>query len=470
MLFNSIVFAVFAVVFFSVWWLVKWRPTARYLTIIGFSFFFYAYDTPWWLLLLMGTAILDYFAGLGILSRPHLKRLWVTLSLSGNLGLLLFFKYQFFIGKNLSHVLQLSGLNLDIPVRQLALPIGISFYTFQSMSYTIGAYRGILTPTRNILHFFAYVSLWPQLVAGPIEKAAHLLPQVANPKPLEDSDVWEAMLLIVRGFFKKMVIADNLAPAVNAAFGATSFVSSAPHWWLISIMFALQIYGDFSGYTDIARGFAKLMGLEFALNFNHPYGARSVQDFWRKWHISLSTWFRDYLYIPLGGNRGSTWQGVRNMWITMLVSGIWHGAAWTFLIWGALHATYLTVERFTDWPKKLATKPGGKHLAAVLVFGLVTIAWVFFRSNSTHQAFSIVATMLNPLRMSLAPLKAVDPSTYFFLLLAIAMVLNSYFGWLRNLYANNSTVRNLRPVFVALLIMVCIFWRGPGGAFIYFQF
>lgn len=465
MLFNSFVFILFAALFFAGWWAVKAHANVRYVYVIVFSFAFYAYNTPWWLLLLIGTAVLDFLSGLAIESRPELKKLWLSLSLSGNLGLLLYFKYQFFLGDNLNHL-----LGTHIPVQQLALPIGISFYTFQSMSYTIAIYRGLMKPTHNILHFYAYVSLWPQLVAGPIEKAVDLLPQMVNPKDVSAEDVWEASVLITRGFFKKMVIADNIAPAVAAIYNNATFVSSMPLWWVGTFLFALQIYCDFSGYTDIARGFARLMGFHFSLNFNHPYGARSIQEFWTKWHISLSTWFRDYVYISLGGNRKGKWAGIRNMWITMLVSGIWHGAAWTFLIWGGLHALYLTIERLTDWPKKLGKTKAGEHASAAIVFALVLIAWVFFRANSLGQAFQIVGSMLNPTALSLAPLKSIGAPALFFALMGTGMLLNSYFGWAPKLQSKSTTMLKLRPVVVGALAVACIFWRGPGNAFIYFQF
>jgi D-alanyl-lipoteichoic acid acyltransferase DltB (MBOAT superfamily) len=470
MLFNSFVFVIFALLFFAGWHWVKAKPTLRYIYVIVFSFSFYAYDTPWWLLLLIGTAMLDFIAGMLMEKQPAYKKLWLGCSLAGNLGLLFFFKYQFFVGDNLNRLIQALGGQAPFDVQPMILPIGISFYTFQSMSYSIGIFQDKIKPTYDILHFFAYVSLWPQLVAGPIERAAHLLPQMTNPLPVSKDDVWESMMLITRGFFKKMVIADNLAPAVNTIYGSATVTPSMPLWWVGTLMFALQIYGDFSGYTDIARGFARLMGFELLLNFNHPYGATSIQEFWSKWHISLSTWFREYVYIPLGGNRAGFWVGIRNMWITMLVSGVWHGAAWTFVIWGALHAAYLTIERLTDWPKKLAAVPGGRHWCALITLGLVLIAWVFFRAVSAEQAFAIVGSMLNPTQMDFAPLKTIELSAWFFLGVGILMVLNPHFGWSRTLHEKNKTLVALRPVAFAALAMICVFWKGPGNAFIYFQF
>lgn len=470
MLFNSFIFLIFAAVFFLFWGSVKGKPNLRYLYIIIFSFAFYMYATPWWILLLIGTALLDYLAGLGMLHFPDKKKLFMALSLTANLGLLFYFKYQFFVGTNLNALFHSFGTNWEIPVKQLALPIGISFYTFQSMSYTIAAYRGALTPTKNILHFYAYVSLWPQLVAGPIEKAVELLPQLEHPKDATKEDIWEGLNLIVRGYFKKMVIADNLAPSVNAVYNAPEIAHSMPLWWVASIMFAIQIYCDFSGYTDIARGFAQMMGFKFMLNFDHPYGAVSVTEFWRKWHISLSTWFRDYVYIPLGGNRKGEWQGIRNMWITMLVSGIWHGAAWTFVIWGALHAFYTTVERKTHWPAKLQNIKGGRTLSAAIVFGLVVIAWVFFRANTLPQALSVVGMMLNPTALSIQPVIDLGLPSLFFFGLGMLMILNHFFGWSKNLHEKIPTLMSLRPVSIGIVAMLCIFWRGPGAAFIYFQF
>ncbi len=470
MLFNSFVFIEFLCLFFLGWRFAKKNATVRYIYLICFSFLFYAWATPWWLLLLIGDGFIDYFAGLGMLNYPRYKKLFIGLSLTGNLGLLFFFKYTFFFGTNLNALFHSIGIPFQLHVVQLALPIGISFYTFQSLSYTISAYRGVLTPTRNILHFFAYISLWPQLVAGPIERAAELLPQLTQNNPVTEEQSWTGLNLIVKGYFKKMVLADNLAPIVNTAFGADHITHSMSHWWTISIMFAVQIYCDFSGYTDIARGMAKWLGYDFILNFNHPYGATSVREFWNRWHISLSSWFRDFVYIPLGGNRKGKTAGLRNMWITMLVSGFWHGAAWTFMMWGGLHAFYLTVERLTNWPEKLHKKPGGHLLSAAIVFGLVVIAWVFFRANNVSQALHVIYAMLDIRAIHPKDIITIGVAALFWLALGAGMLLNEFFGWSRHLNERSALARKLQPVGLAIVAVVTIFWRGPGGAFIYFQF
>ncbi len=470
MLFNSFVFVIFAVAFFGVWAFVKPHRVPRFLAVTAFSWLFYAYSTPWWLILLVGTGLIDYFCGLGMERYPGHRRKLLGLSITGNLGLLFYFKYQFFVLNNINRVVDAFGGAAPFDPVQLALPIGISFYTFQSMSYTFGIFKGEMKPTKDILHFLAYLSMWPQLVAGPIERASHLLPQMENPLPVTKDDVWESLNLIVRGFFKKMVIADNLAPAVSAIYDAPSQSQSGALWWVASTMFALQIYGDFSGYTDIARGFARLMGFRLMLNFDHPYGARSVTEFWRKWHISLSSWFRDFVYIPLGGGRRGFWIGIRNMWATMLVSGIWHGAAWTFIIWAALHAFYLTIERLTKWPEKLGARKGGQAASAVIVFGLVVIAWVFFRASGARQGFTIVGAMLNPLQFMPGELASIAPEAYAMLALGLLMVINTAAGWSRRLHERHAWIAGMRPVWIALVAVACLFWRGPGAAFIYFQF
>ena len=469
MLFNSLIFIEFLCLFFVGWPAAKRHETIRYLYLITFSFLFYAWATPWWLLLLIADGLIDYVAALGMVRFPTRKRVFLGLSLAGNLGLLFTFKYAHFLATNVNVALAELGIGFRFDVTPLPLPIGISFYTFQSLSYTIGAYRGQLTPTTNILQFFAYISLWPQLVAGPIERAARLLPQLKTVMPVSADEAWNALALILRGYFKKMVIADNLAPAVNAAFSAPAVAHSLPLWWLVGTMFALQIYCDFSGYTDIARGLAKWLGYDLMLNFDHPYGAIGIREFWRRWHISLSGWFRDYVYIPLGGSQRGELRGHVNMWITMLMSGLWHGANWTFIAWAALHALYLTIERITRWPDRLVGRGGGRSMCATLTFALVTIAWVFFRAASIGQAVSIVGAMLDPRALHLVLPIGFAASALFFLAVGLGMVVNEFYGTSRRV-ASWQMAPWLEPATLAVIATVCVFWRGPSASFIYFQF
>jgi D-alanyl-lipoteichoic acid acyltransferase DltB (MBOAT superfamily) len=470
MLFNSIEFLIFLAVFFAAWPLMRRDNNRRWTYLIACSFFFYG----WWdwrfLFLLAGTGLNDYFAGLAMVRWPRAKKIFLGASIAGNLGSLLIFKYLDFSITNLNWLMGVLHLGTSIPLAHLILPVGISFYTFQSLSYTIDVYKGRLQPTRNLLHFFAFLSLFPQLLAGPIVRATDLLPQLKVWNKPTDAQRWDGLRLIFYGYFKKAVLADNLAPIVSAAFGG-AFIDSGLYWWTVIVCFAFQIYCDFSGYSDIARGLAKWMGYEFVVNFEHPYISASIREFWTRWHISLSTWYRDYVYIGLGGARTSAARAHLNMWITMLSSGIWHGAAWTFIIWSALHALYLSLERITRWPQRLCALPGGRHAATLIVFVLVCIAWVFFRANSFDQAFSILGAMFHPAEWF-------SPEARNLLLKRAPWLLSAIF--LRQLYFHLRLEKKPVPLGVwarwaevATLVAVvwcCIFVRGPGSAFVYFQF
>ena len=321
--------------------------------------------------------------------------------------------------------------------------------------------------------FFAYLSLFPQLVAGPIVRARDLLPQLTSFKPLSEQQRWDGLKLIVFGFFKKVVVADTLAIAVNTAFGASNLTESCSYWWIVMIMFAYQIYCDFSGYSDIARGLGKWMGYEFPVNFRNPYNASSFREFWQRWHISLSTWFRDYVYIPLGGSRKGKVYGYAAMWFTMLISGLWHGAAWHFIVWAALHAFYLSIERMTHWPKKLAELPGGRHLATLTVFMLTVLAWVFFRAETFSQAMSVFRIMLNPSILNYVVADSIiDNNEVNVLLIILGCQLFYYFGWDKSNWATSTSRASavFESVFLAILILTCVFMRAPSNTFIYFQF
>jgi alginate O-acetyltransferase complex protein AlgI len=472
MLFNSLEFFIFLAVFLAAWPLVRRRNNPRWAYLTAASFFFYG----WWdwrfLFLLGGIGLNDFLAALGMVRWPRLRRLFLVQSLSGGLGALMIFKYLDFSINNVNWLMESVGLNAHLPLARLILPVGISFYTFQSLSYTLDVFKGRLQPTRNPLHFFAFLSLFPQLVAGPIVRASDLLPQLCSWKPPTETQRWDGLRLVFYGYLKKAVLADNLAPVVNAAFGASAFVDSGAYWWVIIACFAFQIYCDFSGYSDIARGLAKWMGYEFALNFEHPYIASSIREFWTRWHISLSTWFRDYVYISLGGSRKGALRGHLNMWITMVTSGIWHGAAWTFVIWSALHALYLSAERITSWPERLARLPGGRHVATVIVFFLVCVAWVFFRAQSFAQAIHILGSMLNPWQM--APAEAMDlMNSRVPWLLGVILLRHLYFHFrleTRWLPPGGRAGQVLDTVGLAVIVWCCVFLRGPGSAFVYFQF
>jgi alginate O-acetyltransferase complex protein AlgI len=468
MTFNSLEFILFMLAFMALWPNVRERTQPRLFAITLFSFVFYG----WWdwrfLILLIVSGLIDYLAALGMERWPSRRRWLLALSMAGNLGILAFFKYARWAVTEAA-----VALGFDVPadtwLHAIVLPVGISFYTFQSMSYTIDVYRHELKATRSVVHFFAYLSMFPQLVAGPIVRAADLLPQLEGPGQFNRQNRWTGLERTALGFLKKCVIADNLAPIVNAGFAIDPSASGGLHWWLMAFLFAIQIYCDFSGYSDIAIGTAQWMGYSFRDNFRHPYLATSFREFWTRWHISLSTWFRDYVYIPLGGSRRGPIRGpisgTANLWITMLASGLWHGANCTFLVWGGLHAAYLTIERLLPPMKAPALRP----LAWLVTFAGVLWAWVFFRADSVAQAWAISGRMLTPSGLARTDLPIeLAPSG----MLAVGLFIGLE---LASLLDRGSTARLVpatpwRFGLVVLALVASLFLRGPGGEFIYFQF
>ncbi|MEM9022474.1 MAG: MBOAT family O-acyltransferase, partial [Bacteroidota bacterium] len=395
MIFNSLEFLLFACLFFLLWpWLGK-RNNSRWGFITAASFFFYG----WWdwrfLFLILASGLVDYFAGAYMVRRPERRTLTLVISLIANLGSLAIFKYSAFFATVLEDGFRLLHLEVDlvsrIPEFALILPVGISFYTFQSLSYTIDIYRGRLQPTRNILHFFSYLSMFPQLVAGPIVRATHLMNQLTRYRKPSTAERWGAIKLICYGLFQKTVIADNLAYLIDSAFEGKADYDVTLFWWVVAIAFGFQIYCDFSGYSLIARGLAKYMGYHFRMNFNHPYLSRSLREFWTRWHISLSSWFRDYVYIPLGGSRRGLWRSIVALATTMLLSGLWHGANYTFLAWAGIHIVFLSLERLTKWNKRLRLP---RMAFMLIIFLQVTFAWVYFRATDIEQANGILYKML----------------------------------------------------------------------------
>jgi D-alanyl-lipoteichoic acid acyltransferase DltB (MBOAT superfamily) len=356
--------------------------------------FYGAWDWRFLGLLWLST-IVDYLVGrtLGATEESARRRRLLAISLVVNLGVLASFKYFNFFVDSAAALLEQFGLSANVPTLRIILPVGISFYTFQTLAYTIDVYRRKAEVEHNPLTFALYVAYFPQLVAGPIERAQRLIPQLREPRSrIRRDQVRSGLFLIALGLFKKVVIADALAPYVDQAFGGSSTTS-----WINLVVgvyaFALQIYGDFSGYTDIARGTSRLLGVELMINFQQPYLSRNITNFWRTWHISLSTWLRDYLYIPLGGSRKGKVLTYRNLMITMLLGGLWHGAAWTFVVWGGLHGLYLAVHR--GWRHRSPAGPTDPLtrrdiLPALVTFNLVSLAWVFFRSQTFEQAFEVL--------------------------------------------------------------------------------
>lgn len=468
MQFNSLDFLLFCIIFFALWPHLCQGNNRRWALITTASFVFYG----WWdwrfLLLLIGSGLVDFYAAAAIYRWPTKKRLWLALSLTCNLGTLAVFKYLNFLVLNANQVLTNCGVETQLPVMNLLLPVGISFYTFQSMSYTIDVYRGELKPTESVLHFFAYLSMFPQLVAGPIVRAADLLPQLMEARPVTEAQRWRGTQLIVIGLFKKTVIADTVALAANFAFGAEHRNYGCLFWWIAAAAFAVQIYCDFSGYSDIARGLAGWMGYEFPVNFDHPYAACGLREFWGRWHTSLSTWFRDYVYIPLGGSRRGAARSHFNMWVTMIVSGIWHGANWTFVAWGMLHAMLLSIERVTGWPERLQRLPAGRFAAALVTLVLVLVSWVFFRAENISQALVVIRQMFDLSTFTWKDLGAFNSRAVALTLLFLLAELGRLVKW--PAWSPGTVVTRLQPAWTALILLACVYFRGPGGAFIYFQF
>ena len=406
MLFNSLDFALFLPLVFLAYWFVGGASLKRRnLIILVASYVFYG----WWdwrfLSLLAFSSFVDYFVAIGLdsaRSRGRRKSL-LALSLTVNLGLLGFFKYFNFFAQEFSEAFTLLGMPFAASRLEIVLPVGISFYTFQTLSYSIDVYRGQLKASRDPVAFAAYVSFFPQLVAGPIERAINLLPQFARLQAFDRAKAADGMRQMLWGLFKKMVIADNCAVEVERIFGQHESLGGST-LLLGAVLFAFQIYGDFSGYSDIAIGCARLFGYELMRNFAFPYFSRDMAEFWRRWHISLSTWFRDYLYIPLGGSKGGRWMAVRNTFIIFLVSGFWHGANWTFLAWGALNALYFLPLLLTGSNRRhLDTVAAGRWLPgpadALRVAGtflLTCIAWVFFRAADMQEAWAYLGGMASP--------------------------------------------------------------------------
>ena len=470
MLFNSSIFLVFLVAFFLVWPLVRGGSRSRWIWLTAMSFLFYGWWDPRFLLLILGSGFLDFFCALAMQRRPERKTLYLWISILGNVGSLAIFKYMGFLTQNLQALTDLLGLGLEIPLWKIPLPVGISFYTFQSMSYTIDVYRGMMTPTRDPWHFFAYLSMFPQLVAGPIIRARDLLPQLEEWEPVSEEDRFEGTRWLVHGYFKKVVVADTLAPYVAQCFSMAHTPESAAYWWVASWMFGIQVYCDFSGYSDIARGLAKWMGYHYPENFRHPFTQTSVQAFWRNWHISLTTWFGDYIYRPLGGNQLGEWKTHRNIWVVFLVSGLWHGAAWTYVVFGAVHALWLSFERITRWPERLRQYWGGPLWCNLFTLYLVGLGWVFFRAQTISDAFWIAGRMLDVFHLGLAELGRFNDKVWVWSAVLILRELYVGLGMQESAWGKHRAWRTLEPVMLALMLLACIFLRGDGSAFVYFQF
>jgi alginate O-acetyltransferase complex protein AlgI len=478
MLFNSGVFLQFFAAFLLLYWLVRGNLAARNLLIVGASYLFYG----WWdwrfLGLLVFSSVFDYAVGLGLdrVQESGRRKALLVASIVCNLTILGFFKYYDFFVESFAGLL--ADLHVPFHPRTLhiILPVGISFYTFQSMSYALDVYRRTLPPTRNLIHFLAFVSFFPQLVAGPIERAAHLLPQFGETRRITRDMIEEGVWLILWGMFKKVVLADNFAPLADMVYQGSAF--SAPAVLLGTLAFGLQIYCDFSGYSDIARGTARVLGFDIMFNFDLPYAATNLREFWRRWHISLSTWLRDYLYISLGGNRRGAGRTYVNLLLTMLLGGLWHGAAWNFVLWGAWHGAGLALHRAFSSRFKVrsskfevlgsSTHAGPARWAAwFATFLFVFYGWLLFRARSFDQ----ITAMTRALGDWTAP---VWLGSYILNLVAFAAPLALMEIWQHrsnNLLAPLRMPRWARGLLEGgLLIAIVLFWEKDSTPFIYFQF
>ncbi len=483
MLFHTWIFLIFFAIVYPGYlllkgtrWRLPWLLTASYV--------FYGWWNPVYLLLIVWATTVDYLAVLAMAKTPW-KKPWLTVSIVNNLGLLCFFKYGTFVVDNVNAlaerlgipyalsdpnvsflsdsvngILNGVGVPYQVPVFNYLLPVGISFYVFQSMSYTIDFYRGRIKRETSFIRYATFVSLFPQLVAGPIERASHLLPQLQRTPRIKREDVADGVSLFVVGLFKKIALADYLALYVDPVYGSPEDFQ-APALLLATFAFAWQIYFDFSGYTDMARGIGRLFGIRLMLNFDNPYLATGLGDFWRRWHISLSTWFRDYVYIPLGGNRHGELRTYVSMVLTMLISGLWHGAMWTFVLWGAVHAVGRVItrslERTAFYRDRVPT-----FAKQLLTFGVVMLAWVFFRAGSAADAWSILGRIFIS--------GWADPV---FPLLLAGLVLSV---WIYQ-YIYESRLRQLlspTPVRIALVVGMVLymaaFMTSGSQEFIYFRF
>ncbi len=482
MLFNSLDFAIFLPVVFFLYWFVfnkslKWQN----FLVAAASYVFYG----WWdwrfLSLILFSTLVDYFVGvsLGKTEAPTKRKVLLWVSILVNLGFLGFFKYYNFFLDNFKSAFSIAGYELNANSLNIILPVGISFYTFQTLSYTIDVYKNRLEPAKDFISFAAFVSFFPQLVAGPIERATNLLPQFYKPRKFEYSHGVDGMRQILWGLFKKVVIADNCAVYANHIFENSADMSGST-LALGAVFFTFQIYGDFSGYSDIAIGTARLFGFNLMQNFAFPYFSRDIAEFWRRWHISLSTWFRDYLYIPLGGSRGGTWMKVRNTFIIFIVSGFWHGANWTFIVWGALNAIYflpLLLRNKNRQNMEVVAQdsylPTFKELwQMLLTFGLTVIAWVFFRAENIGHAMSYLGGMFSKSLLSFPYYEGVVYAKYLLPLLILFMIVE----WLgrRDQFALENLLIQLSPatrIIAYYMIVVLIFLTaGDEQQFIYFQF
>jgi alginate O-acetyltransferase complex protein AlgI len=478
MLFNSVSFALFLpVVFFLYWFATKGNMRVQNLLLLVASYFFYACWDWRFLFLLVFSTLLDYYTGLKIADAgtAFKKRFWLWLSIGVNLGFLGVFKYYNFFISSFADGLSLLGLHISYTTINVVLPVGISFYTFHGLSYVIDIYKSRIRPERNFVNYSVFVSFFPLLVAGPIERATHLLPQIIQPRKFDYYKAVDGLRQILWGLFKKMVIADNCAEYANMIFNNSGEYHGST---LVfgALFFTFQIYCDFSGYSDIALGTARLFGIDLLRNFAFPYFSRDIAEFWRRWHISLSSWFRDYLYIPLGGSKGGNWMRIRNTFAIFLVSGFWHGANWTFLVWGFLNALYIMPSIiFQTNRNNLDIVAQGRHLpnlrellAMGITFTVTVLAWIFFRAENLGHAFSFIQGIFT------GPFLEMPVYKPLLLMILIPFFLLVEWAGREHQYAlariGLTWKKPIRWAFYLLIVELIILYSGSQQQFIYFEF
>ena len=484
MLFNSINFAIFLPIVFVFYWFVAKRDMKlQNALLLVSSYLFYAcWDWRFMFLLLFST-LLDYVTGLKMQDSEtqNQKKIWFWLSIIINLGFLGVFKYYNFFAESFAESVSRFGWQVSPVMLKIILPVGISFYTFHGLSYVIDIYKSRIKAERNFVDYAVFVSFFPLLVAGPIERATHLLPQIKKPRTFDYAKAADGMRQILWGLFKKIVIADNCAQYANQIFDNYEDMSGST-LVLGAVFFAFQIYGDFSGYSDIALGTARLFGIELLRNFAFPYFSRDIAEFWRRWHISLSSWFKDYLYIPLGGSAGGNWMRIRNTFIIFIVSGFWHGANWTFIAWGFLNALFIlpsvimkTNRNNLEIVARGRLFPTIKELFQMIItFGLTVFAWIFFRSENMEQALRYISGIFSPSVLSVPKFEIMENVLSVIVLICIFM----FVEWLgrEDQYAVEGIRKiNSKPFrwAIYLVILLTIYFYGNFGEtveFIYFQF
>jgi alginate O-acetyltransferase complex protein AlgI len=479
MLFNSISFAVFLpIVFILYWFIVNKNLKFQNLLLLIASYYFYASWDWRFLFLLIFSTLLDFVSGIFIYnSINNLKRkFWLALTISINLGFLGVFKYYNFFTESFQSALTLLGLQVSLTTLQVVLPVGISFYTFHGLSYVIDLYYKRIVPEKNFINYSVFVSFFPLLVAGPIERATHLLPQINTNRIFNQNKASDGLRQILWGLFKKIVVADNCAILVDQIFNSYEDMNSL-YLILGGVLFAFQIYGDFSGYSDIALGTARLFGIELLRNFSYPYFSRDIAEFWRKWHISLTTWFRDYLYIPLGGSRGTKYQVIRNTFIIFIVSGFWHGANWTFVFWGLFHSLLflplIVLNRNRTYTNLIAENrffPSLKELLQMTItFSFIVFGWIFFRATNLSMALNYICRIFTSMSKG-ADLYMVGMTRTFLSIVILLMV-----EWMQRsknhgLELSNIKSRFLRWFVYYILIALILEFGANSQSFIYFQF